>query len=84
MINSHVVMDVLEDRYHYAQMLDYPFKIEDYEWILGRDIICVLRNELEPYLRYTADTNDMYIFDIPVTPDRKNKLRVSLIKEIKR
>lgn len=84
MINSHRVMDILEDRYNYAQMLDYHFKIEDYEWILGVDIICALRAELEAYLIYATDTNDMHIFGIPVIPDRKNKLRVSLVKEIKR
>lgn len=84
MVNSQLVMDALVDRYDYAQMLDYHFKIEDYEWILGVDIICALRAELEAYLIYATDINDMHIFGIPVTPDRKNKLRVSLVKEIKR
>lgn len=84
MINSQLVLDALEARLDYAQMLDYDFHSEDYEWILGIDIICALRDELEPYLRYTADTDDMYIFGIPVTPDLKDKLRVSLVKEIKR
>ena len=84
MINSQLVMDILEDRYDYAQMLDYNFNKEDYEWILGIEIVYVLREESNSVCRYRDEDDSWLVLGIPVTLDYQDKLRVSLVKEIKR
>ena len=63
MVNSQLILDVLEDRFDYAQMLDYDFNMEDYEWILGREIICALERELDRYCGYDTEDDGMYIYD---------------------
>ena len=73
----------LEHKLDLAQMMDYEFDMEDYEWILGREIVCALERELDTYCRYSTEDDSMYIFGIPVTLDYKNKWRMSLVKEIK-
>ena len=84
MVNAQLVMDVLVDRYDYAQMLDYNFNKEDYEWLLGVEIIDALRREYNPDYRYNDEDDGFFVLDIPVTLDLKDEWRVSLVKEIKR
>ena len=85
MINSQLVMDALIAKIDYACMCDYHFnRGEDYEWILGREIVYVLREEFNSACRYRDEDDSWLVLGIPVTLDYKDSLRISLVKEIKR
>lgn len=78
------VIEIFKDKYYYAQSLEREFNIKNYEWHLGCEVVNYLRMISDEYCMYVFLNDCMYIFGIPVVLDYKDRLRVSLVKEIKR
>lgn len=77
------IMAALEHKFDLARSRDYDFMDEQYEWILGGYIIDILYNEMEMRPWDIGVDNLDRLWGIPVTLDRHDKFRISLLKEIK-
>jgi hypothetical protein len=73
------ILDTMEQKLNRAHYM-YGFE-EDYRWILGEYIYWELASM--PELRYRTEDEDAQAYGIPVMMDKKDKWRISLLKEIK-
>lgn len=74
---------ILQDKFDLARMYDYYFDENNYEWILGVETFHTLTHEIGIYCTFLTEDVDARLYGIPITIDRRNKWRISLVKEIK-
>lgn len=77
------IMAALEHKFDLARSRDYDFMDEQYEWILGGYIIDTLYREMEMRPWDIGVDHLDRLWGLPVTLDRHDKWRISLVKEIK-
>lgn len=77
------VMYTLRHKFDLARKCDCAFYLEHYEWILGGYIIDTLYKEMEMKPTDIDIDNRDRLWGLPVTIDRHDKWRISLLKEIK-